>query len=664
MVTDEQILRLRQALQKGMSLSLAAAKAGMDRKTARTYRQRERLPSEVGMEHTWRTREDPFDGIWPWVQEQLALNPRLEAKTLFQDLQRQYPGRFADGQLRTLQRRVKQWRAEYGPAREVFFAQVHHPGRLAASDFTHCADLGITLAGLPFPHLIYHFVLTYSNWETGTVCFTESYESLSEGLQNALWQLGGVPRLHRTDRLTACVQPAGGPETFKRRYQALLSHYALAAQAIQAGKGNENGDVEQRHHRFKQALDQSLLLRGSRDFSGRDRYTAFLKELFAQLNAGRQARLAEEVPLLRPLPQRRLEACKRLRVRVETGSTVRVEGNVYSVPSRLIGEWVEARLYAERVEVWYAQKRVEELPRLRGRNKHRIDYRHVIDWLVRKPGAFADYRYRADLFPSSRFRMAYDLLLERQPARAAKEYLRILHLAARESEADVEAALALLLERGSAFDAASVQEKLRQQGPSRPVTDVTVAEVDLAVYDALLDGKEAGDGEEQGREGDVGGLSEGAAPASLSGQLGGVGSSSPAGGAQLRALPAGTGPAGMSGAEEQAGGAVAARRAAAPGEELAGAGSQASAAESGAAGPDAAGGILPGPARERAGLRPAGLGEDALVECDRPGTGACRAEGAVPQVRTAGAGTAGRQAGSEVARGTQALRGLRGADPG
>ena len=222
MVTDEQILRLRQALRKGMSLSLAAAKAGMDRKTARTYRQLDRLPSEVNMDHTWRTRTDPFDSNWPWVLEQLALNPRLEAKTLFQDLQRQYPGRFADGQLRTLQRRVKQWRAERGPAREVFFAQIHHPGRLAASDFTHCSDLGVTLAGIPFPHLLYHFVLTYSNWETGTVCFSESYESLSEGLQNALWELGGVPQLHRTDRLTACVQPAGGPETFKRRYQALL----------------------------------------------------------------------------------------------------------------------------------------------------------------------------------------------------------------------------------------------------------------------------------------------------------------------------------------------------------------------------------------------------------------------------------------------------------
>jgi hypothetical protein len=566
MVTDQQIRRLHWALDQGASLTLAAARAGIDRKTARKYRHTGRLPSEVGMEHPWRTRTDPFTEAWPWVAEQLAQNPGLQAKTLFQALQRQHPGRFADGQLRTLQRRVRQWRAECGPAKEVFFAQVHHPGRLAASDFTHCSELDVTLAGIPFPHLIYHFVLTYSNWETGTICFSESLESLSEGLQNALWELGGVPQLHRTDRLTAAVQPGADSEVFKRRYQALLGHYGLRGQAIQAGKGNENGDVEQRHHRFKQALDQALLLRNSRDFRGRDAYAAVLRELFAQLNAGRQARLAEERAVLRPLPAHRLEACKRLRVRVEAGSTVRVEGNTYSVPSRLIGEWVEARLYAERVELWYAQKRLEDLPRLRGRGKHRIDYRHVIDWLVRKPGAFADYRYRADLFPSSRFRMAYDWLAQRQPERAAKEYLRILHLAARETEAGVEAALAGLLDAGGPLDAGAVEGRLRQQDPVRPATEVTVPPVDLSLYDALLDGKEAWDGEEgPGREGDAGGVPAGAAPAGLPVGLRGAGPAGAAGGAELRPVPAGAGPAGVPGAAGQAGAAAPARVAAATG---------------------------------------------------------------------------------------------------
>jgi hypothetical protein len=399
--------------------------------------------------------------------------------------------------------------------------------------------------------------------------------------------------MHRTDRLTAAVQPGvEGAESFKQRYQALLSHYGLQGQAIQAGKGNENGDAEQSHHQFKRALDQALMMRGSRDFTSRASYWEFVRQLFGQQNAGRAARLAEEVALLRPLPSHRLEACKRLGVRVERGSIIKVQGNIYSVASRLIGEKVEARLYAERVEVWYAQKRVEQLPRLRGRGKHHVEYRHVIDWLVRKPGAFADYRYREEMFPSSHFRMAYDMLRQRQPARADKEYLRILHLAARESEAGVEAVLVELLKEDGRMDAAVVAEKLRRRGQAQPVTEVTVAAVDLSSYDALLDGKEAEDGE--GQQGEAGSVSEGAAPAGVPGQLRGSGAAGAAGGPELRAVPADAGDAGVPGAAEQACRASAARLAAAAGEELAGIGSEAAAGQGRPAGADTAGGVVPG----------------------------------------------------------------------
>ena len=187
MIKDHQIHRLRRLDCQGLLKELAAAKAGLSPKTARKYRRLGRLPSEVKrMDRDWRTRPDPFAAVWPQLEEQLRLNPGLEARTLFIDLQRRHPGRFADGQLRTLQRRVKQWRALHGEPKEVFFAQVHHPGRLAASDFTHCTDLRVTVNGVVFEHLIYHFVLTYSNREAGTICFSESYESLAEGLQNAL----------------------------------------------------------------------------------------------------------------------------------------------------------------------------------------------------------------------------------------------------------------------------------------------------------------------------------------------------------------------------------------------------------------------------------------------------------------------------------------------
>ncbi len=329
MVTDQQVRRLRRLDLQGLPKERVADKAGLDPKTARKYRRLGKLPSEVRrMDRDYRTRPDPFAAVWPQLEELLRLNPGLEAKTLFDDLQRRFPGRFADGQLRTLQRHVKRWRALHGSAKEVFFSQVHHPGRLCASDFTHCTDLRVTLNGVPFDHMIYHFVLTYSNWEAGTICFAESFESLSEGLQNALAALGGVPQLHRTDRLTAAIPPGTeGSAFFTDRYQALLRHYGLQGQAIQAGQAHENGDAEQSHRQFKRALEQALLLRGSRDFGSRPAYAEFLSRLFGQRNAGRQQRLAEEVPLLRPLPARRLEACRRLWVRVDRGSTIHVRCN-------------------------------------------------------------------------------------------------------------------------------------------------------------------------------------------------------------------------------------------------------------------------------------------------------------------------------------------------
>ena len=342
MIQDQQVRRLRCLDRQGLPKELAAAKAGLSPKTARKYRCLGRLPSEVKrMARDWRTRPDAFADVWPELEALLQLNPGLEAKTLFTDLQRRFPGRFPDRQLRTLQRRVKTWRALHGEPKEVFFDQVHSPGRLSASDFTHCTELRVTIHGTPFDHLIYHFVLTYSNWETGTICFAESYESLSEGLQNALWELGGVPLLHRTDRLTAAVPPGTEGAVFTERYQALLRHYALQGQAIQAGHAHENGDAEQSHHQFKRTLEQALLLRGSRDFPSRAAYETFLRRHFEQLNANRQQRLAEELPLLRRLPARRQESCQRRQVRVDHGSTIHITGNTYSVSSRLIGERVE-----------------------------------------------------------------------------------------------------------------------------------------------------------------------------------------------------------------------------------------------------------------------------------------------------------------------------------
>jgi hypothetical protein len=475
----------------GKSLKAAALRADMDEKTARKYRDLGKLPAElVVWPRTWRTRKDSFANIWEEVREKLELSPGLQANTLFAWLQQRYPGRFSNGQLRTLQRRIRQWRAAVGPPKEVFFTQDHYPGRLGASDFTHMTSLNVTLGGQPFDHMVYHFVLTYSNWESASICFSESFESLSDGLQQALWELGGVPQRHRTDRMSAAVNNLSDRKEFTRRYQTLMTHYGLIMEKINAREAHENGDAEQSHNRFKQAVDQALQLRGSRDFTDRVAYVRFLREVLDQRNAGRQKHLAEERATLSPLPLWRLESYKRARVRVRPGSEIRVDRNTYSVHSRLIGEKVDVRLYAEHLEVWYGGCVVEQIPRLRGQGKHFINYRHVIDSLVRKPGAFENYKYREHMFPTSRFRMAYDALRETTPSRASREYLQILELAARENESLVDDALRMLLEEDLPITFQAVSEWVGRRETARPVTDVQVELTNLSSFDVLFQDRE------------------------------------------------------------------------------------------------------------------------------------------------------------------------------
>ena len=288
---------------------------------------------------------------------------------------------------------------------------------------------------------------------------------------------------------------------------------------IQAEEPNENGDAEQSHRRFKEAVEQSLLLRGHRDFENRETYERFLKELVAGRNSGRRKRLDEELPRLRRLPPRRRESYKRLSSRVDRGSLIHADHNTYSVPSRLMGEKVEVRLYVEHVEVWYAQQETERFPRLRGRKRHAINYRHIIDWLVRKPGAFENYVYREELFPTRRLRMAYDALRKAQPKRGHKEYLGILYLAARQSETAVDDALRMLLAGNRPVSKAAVKELMLRAEQVPAVTEVTVEEVDLLGFDDLFSHKEVWDGCEGGCEGEVEGLLAGTALADVSGGL-------------------------------------------------------------------------------------------------------------------------------------------------
>jgi len=484
---DAEVQLLLRERRKGRSQALAAARAGMSERTARTYEHAGALPSQMTRPRTYRTRPNPFAEDWPWIVGQLERDEALQAKTLFVLLQERQPGRYQDSQVRTLQRHIAGWRAAHGAQKEVMFEQVHTPGEVAQSDFTHMTARGVTLGGVPFPHLLYHLVLTYSNVEAVTVCFAESFEALAEGLERCLGQIGGVPRVHRTDHLGAAIRPldAAGKQDFRERYVALMAHYGLTPTTNTAGEAHQNGDVEQSHHRVKVAVDQALRVRGSRDFADRAAYERFLQDLVRQRNLTREGRFAVERETLRPLPTAPLAPCRELRLTVGRFSTVHVLENTYSVPSRLIGARVTVRVRAETVEVYVGTTLTCAMPRLSGRQQHAINDRHVIWSLVRKPGAFAAYRYRDDLFPSLAFRRAYDHLRATHPGRADREYVRVLSLAAGTTESEVETALALLREadRTPTFDA--VRDLVRlPHDTAVPVLGAPA--LDLGAYDRLL----------------------------------------------------------------------------------------------------------------------------------------------------------------------------------
>jgi len=474
------------------SIGIAAMRADMCRQTASKYLAAGKLPSELKRDRDWRTRLDPFVDVWPEIRAMLEKTPELQAKTLFEHVCREHPGKFSEGQLRTLQRHIRRWRATAGPAQEVFFPQVHHPGRRLALDFTHMNALCITIRGEPFAHLLCHCVLTYSNWEWATICFSESLASLRDGLQVTLFRLGHVPEELWTDHSTAAThQPVGENATkreFNRRYLDICAHFGISPRVIGVDEPNENGDVESLNGALKNRLDQHLLLRGSRDFDSREEYRECLETVLNRANEPRRERLAEELKVMRQLTASPLADHEEEQALVRKWSTVHVQRNTYSVSSRLIGETVTARVYAEHIEILYHGEVQDRLPRLIGRCQVRIEYRHIIHSLVRKPAAFRDYRYREELFPSLAFRQTYDQLLECCLQRTADlEYLHLLKLAADTMESEVEAVLRRLLDEGAVPRLRTVEEFLPGRRP--PVLPaISIPAPDLSVYNELLEG--------------------------------------------------------------------------------------------------------------------------------------------------------------------------------
>ena len=432
MLTDGQVRVLRRKLMEGKRQEAAAAGAGMSVRSARQW-QAGPYPSQAGKPHLWRTRSDPFGEVFESeIAPLLAVDERrlLEARTLLGELDRRHPGCFSAGQLRTLQRRVREWRALHGPEKEVYFPQEHPPGREAAFDFTNCNELGVIIGGEPFAHLLFELALSHSGWRWQMVAASESFQALAAGVQGALWELGGVSEVLRSDNLSAATHDLrrSRGRALNRRYRELLDHYSLRASLIQVGEAHENGVVEQAHRRTKSILAQALLLRGSCDFRSVEEYEQWLRAVVErEHNSKLGERLLEERRHLRPLPAAPIPAYTKLTAQVRRWSTIRVQNRTYSLPSRLIGERVTVRQYVDHLEVYYHERLVERLPRLHHKGQAHIDYRHVIWTLVRKPGAFARYRWREELFPSLVFRRTYDALRSRLGERADTEYVRILH---------------------------------------------------------------------------------------------------------------------------------------------------------------------------------------------------------------------------------------------
>lgn len=495
--TDTQVRLLMKERKRGRTQEQAGAKANIkSRKTVAKYEKLGKLPSELKKPRGWRTRPDPFAGDWAEVREMLVANPGLEAQTVLSWLQGQKPGQYSAGQVRTLQRRIAQWRALH-VEQVASLAQVHQPGQVMETDGTWLTELGVTIAGKAFAHVLIHCVLPYSNWEWGYIAQSESVVAVREAVQRSVQKLGATPEVHQTDNSTAATyhlkgqaQAEGEEErAYHPLYLELLDYYGMKAQRTHVAAPDENGDVEASNGTLKRALRQQLFLRGSHDFASEAEYRHFVEEVLEQRNRRRQPQLAEELAVMKPVTKPPLAAYRERRLQVSKESLICVQTNHYSVPTSLIGHTVSVRQYEWHLEIYYQQQLVERMPRLVGQHQDVINYRHLVGSLLRKPGGFRNYRYRPALFPQPVFQRCWEQLSawygERQGDLA---YLRILHLAAQEMECEVAAALSLLLETAQRFSAQEVSELV--QGRRQPMmpTMLPVWSVNLQRYDALLQG--------------------------------------------------------------------------------------------------------------------------------------------------------------------------------
>lgn len=477
----------------------AAAKASLSVATAYRIEADPRLPSQKKAARG-RRRPDPLAAIFDAeVIPLLKSAPGIRPVAIFEEMMRRHP-ELDRGIRRTLERRIRSWRAIHGEEQEVIFRQVHEPGRLGLSDFTDMADLAITVAGQPLDHRLYHFRLAYSGFEHAHVVLGgESFVALAEGLQNALWLLGGAPHEHRSDSLSAAFRnlDRNAREDLTRRYEELCAHYGMQPTRNNRGVAHENGSIEGPHGHLKRTIEDALLLRGSRDFDDLVSYRGFIDEIVSRMNARNSKRIDSERAELKALPKRRTTDYEEVTARVTSAGGFTLRKVFYTVPSRLIGHRLRVRLYDDRLDVFVGGTHLMTLPRGRasasGKHDQVVNYHHVIHSLRKKPMALMNLVYRDQLFPREAYRRTFDHLMERLPERRAcrimVELLAIAHERGCESELADE--LAACLDGRQLPDLTALRARFAPDPTQLPNVVVRLAALDA--YEALIGSSLTGD---------------------------------------------------------------------------------------------------------------------------------------------------------------------------
>jgi len=485
-------MRLFMKLRQDHPIEVAAAKADISRATGYRIAQDPRLPSQKAQSRE-RRRPDPLEQIFEAeVVPLLKAAPGLRPVAIYDEMLRRHSD-LLPGIRRTLERRIRSWRAAHGEEQEVIFRQVQEPGRLGLSDFTDMSGIGVLIAGQALPHLLYHFRLPWSGFEHAHVILGgESFVALAEGLQNALWSAGGAPHQHRSDSLSAAFRnlDAEARSDLTRRYDALCAHYRMTPTRNNKGVAHENGAIESAHGHLKAAIRDALLMRGSADFADLATYRAFIDEILGRRNAAQGKRIAAERAYLQALPARRTTDFEEVIVTVSSTGGFTLRKVFYTAPSRLIGHRLRVRLFDDRLEVFMGGTLQMTLPRGRarpdGRHDQVVSYHHVIHSLRRKPMALLNLVYRDKLFPRLAYRFAFEALVAQLPEKlACKITVELLALAHdRGCERELAEELDRVLEAGQLPDPAALR---RMFGPDpADLPTVSVLQVSLESYDALV----------------------------------------------------------------------------------------------------------------------------------------------------------------------------------